>query len=308
MKKIGVIANPNAGRKQAKSNVAELRYLLEPLGIELEVHYTEGKYHAEYLATEMSFRVETIIVMGGDGTVNEVVNGLMKGNNGIPLAIFPMGTINDFATSQQIPKETAAFARMLANPHILNVDAGKAGEQYFLNVAAGGLLPELGHRVSAEAKTALGKFAYYMEGVREFPKQFFHPIPVEFHIQGRTIQKNILFFLAANGIRIGGFRNLVPEAKINDGLLDLLIIESGEWQDMVNMFLNLLRRQLEPDLEPAKGMYYYQVKEFQILSSEEVDVDVDGELAGRLPMTFTVISKALKIIVPVTENVRDGIV
>ncbi len=308
MKKIGVIANPNAGRKQAKSNVEELQYLLNPLGFELEVHYTEGKDHAIHLAAEMSFQFEAIIVMGGDGTVNEVVNGLMKGNNDIPLAIFPMGTINDFATSQQIPKETAGFARMLVRPHILDVDVGKAGEQYFLNVAAGGLLPELGHRVSAEAKTALGKFAYYMEGVREFPRQFFHPIPVEFRIQGRTIQKKILFFLAANGLRIGGFRNLVPEAKINDGLLDLLIIESGEWQDMVNMFLNMLRRQLEPDLEPAKGMSYYQVKEFQILSTENVDVDVDGELAGCLPMTFTVIGNALKIIVPVSATVPDSII
>ncbi|MDW7677738.1 MAG: diacylglycerol kinase family lipid kinase [Bacillota bacterium] len=305
MKKIAVIANPNAGRKMAKQRVEELAEILSQEGAELRIHYTQKNEKTSFTVKELSADADILIVMGGDGTVNEVVNGLMELSAAPPLAIFPMGTVNDYATYLEIPKNIHDFSEMLLISHKMAVDVGIAGQRHFLNVAAGGLLPELAHRVSSEAKTVLGKFAYYMEGIREFPKQFFHPIPIQLEVEGKIFDKKILFFLAANSPYVGGFRNLVPKARVDDGLLELLVVESGELQDMANVLLNFLRRQLDPDQDTVKGISYYRVREFHMNSAEVVDVDVDGELGGHLPLTFSVIPRALQVIVPKPLNEKQ---
>ncbi|MDW7672819.1 MAG: YegS/Rv2252/BmrU family lipid kinase, partial [Bacillota bacterium] len=159
MKKIAVIANPNAGRKMAKQRVEELAEILSQEGAELRIHYTQKNEKTSFTVKELSADADILIVMGGDGTVNEVVNGLMELSAAPPLAIFPMGTVNDYATYLEIPKNIHDFSEMLLISHKMAVDVGIAGQRHFLNVAAGGLLPELAHRVSSEAKTVLGKFA-----------------------------------------------------------------------------------------------------------------------------------------------------
>ncbi|MDW7672304.1 MAG: hypothetical protein SCM88_11540 [Bacillota bacterium] len=136
-------------------------------------------------------------------------------------------------------------------------------------------------------------------------KQFFHPIPIQLEVEGKIFDKKILFFLAANSPYVGGFRNLVPKARVDDGLLELLVVESGELQDMANVLLNFLRRQLDPDQDTVKGISYYRVREFHMNSAEVVDVDVDGELGGHLPLTFSVIPRALQVIVPKPLNEKQ---
>ncbi|SMP39757.1 diacylglycerol/lipid kinase family protein [Anoxynatronum buryatiense] len=298
MKKIGVIVNPNAGRKLAPQRAEELQELLSLRGMKLSFHYTEAEEDLELVISQMVPEVEQLVVMGGDGTVNEIVNGIVRQEIKHPLSIYPMGTVNDFATYLQIPKNIRDFSAMIHKNQQRKVDVGLAGDRYFLNVAAGGLLPELAHRVSSEAKTVLGKFAYYMEGIKEFPKQFFHPIPIQLEIQGKVETMDTLFFLAANSPYVGGFRNLVPGALVDDGLLDLLVVEAGELQDMANVFFNFLRRQVEADVKPVRGMKHYRVREFKLMSSEVVDVDTDGELGGYLPLSFTIVPKSLTLLVP----------
>lgn len=307
MKKIGLIANPNAGRQQAKQKSEELRDIMSARGVRMDIHLTKKEEDLKPVVEDFAINATQLVVMGGDGTVNQVINGLMDIGKRVPLAIYPMGTVNDFATYISIPKNIRTFANMLEDNQVRMIDLGKAGNRYFLNVAAGGLLPELAHKVSSESKTVLGKFAYYIEGIREFPKQFFHPIPIQLDLDGQVVEKQILFFLAANSPYVGGFRNLVPKAKINDGLIELLIVESVELPDVANVFLNILRRQMEHDLEPVKGISYYRVRQFKMNSPEVVDVDLDGELGGHLPLTFTMIPSAIPIIIPSAEIARKSL-
>ncbi len=303
MGKIMIIYNPDSGRKLLQKNIPKLKELMwSEYNCLCQLAKTTGPFHAKELAHGACLEgYEIIVAAGGDGTVNEVINGMMEaragGHHTPKLAIYPAGTVNDFSSHLKIPKTLEQFAHMLNEAESVLVDVGRAGDRYFLNVAAAGLLSEVAHRVSSEAKTFFGRFAYYFEGIKEFPKQLFHPINIQFKI-GKTIEeKEILFFILANSPHVGGFKNLAPEAKTNDGLLDLIFIENSQLKDMAGLFLLLL----QGNHINHPSIQYLQVKELTIGCQEEIIVDVDGEYGGKLPLTFKAHQAAINMIIPKTS-------
>lgn len=295
MEKVQIICNPNAGRQMIQNNVQELVEFLRDEQKEIRLSYTGKQFDAEKFAFQSSSRGDDIIIsIGGDGTVNEVVNGIMKSSRRPRLAIYPAGTVNDFASYLKIPKAIIEFNKMILENNTMKVDVGVSGSRYFLNVAAAGLLPEVAHTVSSDAKTVLGKFAYYIKGIKEFPRLIFKPIQVKFNFDGQTLEKEILFFLLANSPFIGGFKYVAPQAKIDDGYLDLLIVEKKDLKDVATIFLKTFigSHINHPSLQ------YLQVKEFTIKSDDVIDLDLDGELAGQLPASFAVKKKAIDMIIP----------
>ncbi|AKL94901.1 diacylglycerol kinase DagK [Clostridium aceticum] len=295
MEKIQIICNPNAGRQIVQKNIPKLVDCLKKNGKkDVDVVYTMEHLHAKKLAIENSDRYDLMIAVGGDGTVNEVVNGIMESDTKPALAIYPAGTVNDFGNYLKIPRPIDDFSQMILGENIMKVDVGRGGERYFLNVAAAGLLPEVAHKVSSEAKTVMGKFAYYIEGIREFSKQMFKPIKIRFQTNGYEEEKEILFFIIANSPSVGGFKYMAPQAKIDDGQLDLLIVEHAHLKDIATIFLKVLTGGHAN--HPA--LRYLQVQDFSIHSDDAVDLDLDGELGGQLPSSFTVVKQGLDIVIP----------
>ena len=250
MKKVKIIANPNSGRGAALGKILELIELMSRDEYEIELLFThkEGdgiKFSENYSGEDF------IICSGGDGTVNEVVNGIYLSKRDTPLAILQSGTVNDFANAQGLPTNPLKFYKMIKNFNIKTIDIGLAGDRAFINVAAGGMLTEIAYTVPAEKKASLGDMAYYLEGVRElFGKKFF------------KYQKVINFN-----------------------------IESDEFTGSVEGLLG--GRHVNHD-----KVMYLKTKEIKISSDEELTIDVDGEKASTLPMTFKVLENRLKIIVP----------
>ncbi|SCY04598.1 diacylglycerol/lipid kinase family protein [Alkaliphilus peptidifermentans] len=294
-RRVKIIYNPDSGRKLLQKDIPKLKTILsDEYHMMVDIEATEGKHHA----TEIAFRssqeeYDIIIAAGGDGTVNEVVNGMIS-NTKSSLAIYPAGTINDFATHLKIPRQLRKFAEMVYNENTTKVDIGKAGDTYFLNVAAGGLLTDVAHKVSSDAKTVLGKFAYYLEGIKEFPKQLFRPIKISIQIGNIKEEKEILFFVLANSKQVGGFKKIASEAKINDGLLDLILVETSHILDAASLFFLIIKG----NHINHPNITYTQVKEFTIYSDGDLTIDIDGELGGKLPMTFSIIKGAIPIIIP----------
>ncbi|MBM7614850.1 diacylglycerol/lipid kinase family protein [Alkaliphilus hydrothermalis] len=298
MNRVKIIYNPDSGRRILQKNVPELKEILwEDYRIKADIEGTQGPLHAIEIAQESCKQGYTMIVAaGGDGTVNEVLNGMMHSgcHQNTSLVIYPAGTVNDLGNHFKISKNVHQFAHMIHLNRQQKMDVGFTGETYFLNVAAAGLLTDVAYKVSSESKTALGKFAYYLEGIKEFPKQIFKPIKVELKIGTKIEEKEIFFFILANTSHVGGFRHIAPEAKINDGLMDLLIIESCPLKDIASLFLLML----QGNHINHPYFKYYQVNELTIGGPSEIVVDVDGELGASLPMNFKVIKEAIKIIVP----------
>lgn len=294
MKKIKIIFNPNSGRQIIQKNIPNLVKILEDNNYIVNVYPTQKQLDAMYAASQAcKDGYDTIIAIGGDGTVNEVVNGIMENEKKAKLAIYPAGTVNDFANYIKSPRSMEEFAEIIIIDNSMKIDVGKGGDRYFLNVAAAGLLTDVAYKVSSEAKTVLGKFAYYLEGLKEIPKQIFKPIKVKLTIEGVQEEREILFFILANSPSVGGFPYIASEASINDGKFDLLIVEKSQFFDVASIFIKVLvgSHLTDPNLQ------YIQVDQFSVECDDEIYVDLDGEQCGKLPMSFSVIKNAIELII-----------
>lgn len=296
VKKVKIICNPNSGRQAVQRNIPILVKMLEENNYYVSTYTTKTQLdamHAASKACENGYNI--VIAIGGDGTVNEVVNGIMAGETRPKLAVYPAGTVNDFANYLKIPRAMKEFAKVIIIEKTIKIDIGLGGDRYFLNVAAAGLLTDVAYKVSSEAKTVLGKFAYYLEGLRELPKQIFKPIKVKLKINNIEEKREILFFLVANTPSVGGFKYVAPEASINDGKFDLLIVEKSQFIDVASIFFMALsgNHTNHPSLQ------YIQVDNFSVdCDDDNIYVDLDGEQAGKLPMDFRIEKGAIDLIVP----------
>lgn len=297
MQRVKIICNPSSGRQLIQKRIDSLCSLLINNG------YVVGKFDTEKKDDAMHETIKTvsedwdiIVVCGGDGTVNEVAKGIAKSNKKIPVAILSSGTVNDFANYMKLPKDIEGFFKMIHNGRTMNVDLGKVNDEYFINVAASGLLTDIGYKVSPEVKAILGKMAYYIEGLREIPKSRFMPIKIRFESEEFTGDEDVLLYLISNTSSIGGFRRIAPSADVKDGYLDVVIIKKSEVQDLAQIFINIFSG--EHINHP--NVIYFKTKKIKAypLNEEKITIDVDGEYGGILPATYEVLPQSFKIFVP----------
>jgi len=296
MKKVKVIYNPSSGRQIIQKRVDTICNILMDNG------YLVGKYATKKKNDAMLETIQCckedwdiIVACGGDGTVNEVATGIVLGGQKIPVAILSAGTINDFANYMELPKTPQEFCNMIINNKTIDVDLGKVNDKYFVNVAAGGLLTNVAHQVPSETKNVLGRIAYYLEGIKELPKQMFKAIRVNLESQEFKIENEEVFlFLITNTSSIGGFKHFAPHAEVIDGFLDVIVIKKSEIQDVITIFISILKG--EHIKHP--NVLYFKTKKITIECNEEIQVDIDGEYGGELPAVFEVLHNSFRIFIP----------
>jgi len=294
MEKVKIICNPSSGRQMIQRRVDSICKLLINDGYTVSKFIT-GKKDDAMLETIKCCKEDwdLILACGGDGTVNEVAKGIVKGGRKIPVAILAAGTVNDFANYMDLPRNSREFFDMIKNEKTFDVDLGKVNDEYFVNVAASGLLTNVGYQVQPEIKAVLGRMAYYLEGLKEIPKQKFEPIKVRFESEEYTKEEDILLFLLSNSSSIGGFKRLAPKANVSDGYLDSIIIKKSEVQDLVSIFISIFTGEHinHPNVE------YFKTKSITISTDEDVPIDIDGEYGEKLPATFQVIPNSFRILI-----------
>lgn len=294
MKKIKIIFNPSSGRQTAERRLDRLCKLLLDDGYILGKFMT-GKKNDAMLETIKTCQEDwdMIIVSGGDGTVNEVAKGIVRSKRKVPVAILSSGTVNDFANHMKIPKDINAFYDMIKREEVVEVDLGRANDEYFVNVAAGGILSNVAYQVPIETKAVLGRMAYYLEGLREITQTSIEPFKINIESEEFNVEEDVLLFLISNSSSIGGFKNLAPKADVLDGYLDIVIIKKSGVQDLASIFINVFSG--EHINHP--NVMYFKSKQIKLSSSENIAIDIDGEYGGDLPTTFEIVPKAFKILV-----------
>lgn len=152
------------------------------------------------------------------------------------------------------------------------------------------MLTTLTYEVPSKVKTMLGQLAYYIKGIEKLP--FLSPMHVRFEMDGRVIDEEIMLFLIANSNSVGGFEKLVPNAKLNDGLFDCIILKKTSLPE----FIRIATMALKGDHLKHPNVIYFQTKQLKATASERVDLNLDGELGSRLPCTFTALPRHIQLI------------
>lgn len=218
---------------------------------------------------------ERVLIGGGDGTLHCAVEEILKldRENRIPLAVVPLGTANDFAQSTQDSESSlSSIIEKMAEAPIEKIDVGFVNRVPFLNVVTGGDMTKATTEAPHLAKSTMGKFAYYLKGLTQLTKLEAHRL----HFQDSEWQLSCscMGFAVANGGWVGGGFNVAPEAKIDDGCLDLLIVPEQDIVSLTKIAKELLKE--NPDLKNL-NVIYKKVKRVLIESESEIQINADGE-------------------------------
>ena len=295
------IINPSSGKQNIESTLREImaNLVLNQITSHIDVFYTQKKNDAKNRAAQLKpGEYDYVVSVGGDGTLNEVTNGLILSGSNTPLAIISAGTVNDFATYMKLPQTAEDFCRMIEEFQTKKVDIGKVNNEYFINVLAAGMLTDIAYKVPKDKKAVLGKMAYYLEGVKEFPKQLAQNMTLSFHSKEFNDTLDIMLFLVTNSKRVGGFADAAPLASVSDGYLDVLILKK---MDLLFEAPDLIIKWFQGDHPKHPAIEYFQTKELSVLPTEktaEIAIDYDGEILEEgLPIDISIIPEALNLII-----------
>jgi diacylglycerol kinase (ATP) len=237
---------------------------------------------------------DTLVVAGGDGTINSVVNDMFHSGANMPLGIIPSGTSNDFAASLGI---TGSFSKCLDSiinhePRYVDI-AMLNNERYFVGTCAGGIFVNVSYKTSNDFKRALGPTAYYIKALTEVGT--FKPFKLEIKAgDGRIFEEEALLFFITNGSHAGGFTQLINKADINDGLMDIVIIKECLNVELVALFFKAVTNNLLDD----KNVVHIKAEKCIVSSNKRIVLSVDGEKGDALPVDFEVVPDKLKIFFP----------
>ena len=293
------IVNPVACGGKCAGMFDEVRKYLEEHGMDYEFIKTEAPGLSAGLALGAYERGERFLVsVGGDGTLSEIVSAIYDKSD-VTLGLLPFGTGNDFARALAIPTEPRAAARVLLEGETRPVDAGLAGNKPFINVGGLGFDVDVVLNTERYKGKLHGMLPYFLGVMRSMTH--LNRVPVKLTADGRVVEETALILSIANGTHFGGGMHVAPEADPSDGYFDVCMIRSIS----LATFLLLLPKFLKGRHVGKKPVVYFKAKEI-LVECERTPVQLDGELGEYAPVCFKVLKGALKMVLPVPEETKDG--
>lgn len=230
--------------------------------------------------------VDLVVVCGGDGTVNYVVNAMRERGVDIPIGIIPTGTANDLAGALRMPLDVVLAARKIAEGSERRIDCGDVNGVKFVNVLSFGVLTTTSQHTPDEAKRRFGKMAYLWVGMRDLVKM--HPIRLKVTADGESFESDVLMCLVFNGETAGRFR-LARGARLDDGRLDVLLLER---RNVMRACGSMIRYLLGGEPEAVRS---FSARELNIEALYDEPTDVDGQQGPHFPLAVKCEHRALRV-------------
>ena len=278
-KKLLFIVNPRAGRSKSRSPLFDAISVFSQAGYLISLHKTTAPGDASLTATREGGDYDLVVAVGGDGTLNEVISGLMKLDRRPLLGYLPQGSTNDFAASLQISGNPVMAAMSIVRNVPCQLDIGQWNERCFVYVASFGAFTKSSYSASQAAKNALGHFAYILEGMKDL--NTLRPYQVKLTADGEVLDGEYLFGAVCNSTSIGGLMKLDPERVVlDDGQFEMLLIPNPKTaQDLQNLVLALLDQHYD-----REGLVFRHVSSIHLETEQDLPWSLDGEYAASTPV------------------------
>jgi diacylglycerol kinase (ATP) len=307
--KAKLIVNPASGGETAVDHVPEMSARLRAASASLDVAVTRGEGDAEQAGRRAVLEgCDSVFVAGGDGTLNEVLNGVAAVEGGlaqVTLGVIPLGTGNDFATAIGVAGEPAAALDRLLDGVVRPIDVGRVNGRHFLNVSAGGFIAEVSDAVPSKLKTVLGKLAYLVGGAKVLLD--YEPI----RAQARSSDPDapplpatceLHAFAVCNSRLIGGGRLIAPYAIVDDGWLDVCLIQAMPTLE----FLALLRKVADGDHLEDPRVTYLRTRALELTFERKVAINTDGQVLEADRCRYEVLPRAVRVRMPGDNPEMEG--
>ena len=290
-----LIVNPKAGKGLYHRHIPVVVNRLSAAGIIPAVYISQGSGDARRAAAELAGEYDTVICYGGDGTLNEVIAGVLDSGSKRTVGYIPAGSTNDYAYSLKLPPDIRKLSEILLNGKEQESDIGLFNGRPFVYVAAFGAFTSISYTTDQTAKNVFGHAAYIMEGVRSLMD--ISPVHMTVETDGETIEDDFIFGMISNSVSVAGVHELLPETEVrlNDGFFEMLLIRNPvtlmDWNDT----LTCLSTRSTND----KHVYYRKVSDVTFRSPVESSWTLDGENGGSFRESRIVNQHAaFRIIVP----------
>ena len=295
MKKALFIYNPSSGNRLVPRELDKILERFQNNGVRITI-YRLSERNEELADIMKDESLDFIVAAGGDGTLSNIANIIIKEKIDKPYGTLGTGTCNNFTHNIEIPEDITHAIDTICRMNTTKVDVGIVDEHnIFLSSFAMGMFIEASFKTDTSLKNKLGPFAYYLQALSELANLKSYDITVQ--TRDEMIHEKAYLMVILNGTHVGGFKNVFSESQIDisDGIMELLIVKEGNPIEIANLFLMLMRNENYLDSDKVillKSDY------FKISSSDTVNVSLDGEKGPALPLEINVSKKALKIIIP----------
>ena len=290
MKNVKFIYNPYSGENVILDHLdivikihQEAGYTIVPYRIDKEIDVINA--FNDFRDTNYYY----VLIAGGDGTIDNVVNAMAKAGVSVPIGILPVGTANDFGKFLGMPSDISKACRQILNSEVTSVDLGSINDKYFVNVASTGLFTDVSQKTDVNLKNTIGKLAYYLKGLEELPN--FRKLEIKIKSEEMEYEGNMYFMLVFNGQTAGNFK-LATKASADDGLLDVIIFKAIPIIELIPLFVKVLKGEhLDSD-----NVIYFKTNNIYIESNEDIVTDIDGEKGPDFPLNIKCIKGGLKVL------------
>lgn len=292
MRKAKLIYNPNSGEKSIVNSLDFIISIYQKNNITLIPYRIDKNECIDKAFLDIDDTYEHLIIAGGDGTIDIIINAMKNLNINLPVGILPVGTANDFAHSLGLEFDIKKAVDNIINSNPRNFDIGKINYKYFINVASAGMFTDVSQKINPDFKNYMGKVAYYIAGIEET----LHLRAFNIKVKSDEVEYkgNMYLMLVFNG-KTAGNLNLAYKAKLDDGYLDVIIFKDMPIPKSIPVFINVLKGEHLDNLN-EDDILYFKTKEIYIECEDGLTTDIDGEKGPDFPLDIKCIEGGLEIL------------
>ena len=299
MKKILLIINPNSGMKRANKYLTDIIVLFSNYGYITDVRPTMKRTDAYEYAKNLSSDYDLVVCIGGDGTFNETVGGMVDSGCTVPIGYIPAGSTNDFGNGLGLSKRILQAAEDIMTGTVRKLDIGRFNDRYFSYTASFGVFTKVSYTTSQNIKNALGHLAYVLESIKELSS--IRSEHIKLMINGEVVEDDYIFGAICNSTSLGGVLTLSPDVvDLSDGLFEILMIRMPENIVELNEIILALNTK---NYSSTDMIFFKSAAEAKIETDKTVSWTLDGEyMEGSEIIIMDNIHDAINIVVPSAEN------